>query len=183
MRLLSWILVTLAIASCTPPESTVSSNSLGFISLDSIVNGQQPYLLGKKINKYIQIGDQTEVQALLIDSVFFDKEWSFLSSFDLNKPRFVGGIESIKTQQTVRYQPKTGQNYLLDYLEFQFDRANQLVQVTGAFSDEQAKSIYASAREFSLKFENGKIQSYRVSGYQKIIMKDTVHFEIVGRVE
>lgn len=168
---------------CGTNSSSTSFEVQSFISIDSIMRNQQDRLLGKEVRKVVKIDGILEEKMITIDSGFMDSEWNFLSEFDLNKPGFVGGIEILREGNNVRYQPKANQTYLLEFLEYQFNDQQEIQSVAGAFKDQKASMLYQSTRSFEFNFENELIVDYIISGYQKIVLKDTVLFEITGRVQ
>ena len=182
MRITSAVVICIFLIGCSTPPSSEAFKVQSFISLDSIRLSQQSLLMGKKLTKSVLIDNELEKSVVTIDSSFIDNEWSFLEEFDLNKPGYVGGIETTKDQNIVRYEPKSNQSYLLEFLEYRFGPNGELIQMAGALKDEKAKSLYESTREFKFEFSDGVIEKYTISGYQKIVMNDTVFFEITGEL-
>jgi hypothetical protein len=182
MRWITLIIVSLFFIGCQVPENSQNFEVKSFISLDSIMTAQKQQLVGKMLEKSVQIGEDQEVILLEMDTVFFTKEWSFLSDFELNKPGFVGGIEVTKNDSLIKYNKKPGQSFLFDYMTIGFDSNHQIAWIEGAYTDTQAEVIYGSARKFKFLFSNGQMNQYDIQGYQKIILRDTVFFEITGKV-
>lgn len=169
--------------SCATNTSTEAFRTRSFVALDSIVAAQQQVLVGKQLTKSVNIDGEVEVAEMLLDSAFLANEWSFLQEFDLNKPGFVGGIEVQQTDQLVRYTPRANQNYLIEYLEYRYRDGGELTSVSGALKDQKAKALYESTRSFTLSFNEGTISNYSIAGFQKIVMNDTVFFEITGEIQ
>lgn len=168
--------------SCQNPTAEKDFKIREYFPIDSVLQSQMQLTIGKEIIKTVTIGDVTETATLQATNSFLEKEWNFLESYDINKPGFVGAMDVIQSGNMLRYQPKAGQKVFLDYIEYTFDQ-NNISSIKGSSLDDKAKSIYGSARKFNLLFEDGTLKEYSISGYQKIIMKDTVYFEVKGIVQ
>jgi hypothetical protein len=168
---------------CASDQPAGSFKVQQFMALDSIIDQQRSMLIGKPLTKSVLIGDDLESSSFEIDSAFILNEWSFLKEFDLNRPGFVGGIQTITGDNFVRYEPKEGQSYLLEHLQFTFDDDDQLLQISGALTDQKARSLYESTRSFQLNLSDGIVSEYIIFGYQKIVLNDTVFFRVSGSIQ
>jgi len=182
MRIFTAVVVCILLIDCSTRPSSEAFQGQSFVSLDSIILSQQRLLIGKKLTKSVLIDDVLEKSIISIDSSFIGNEWSFLKEFNLNKPAFIGGIKTTKAQNVVRYEPKSNESYLFGFLEYRFGTNGEIIQVSGGLKDEKAKSLYESTREFTFEFSDGVIEKYTISGYQKIIMNDTVFFQVTGEL-
>ncbi|MFT6939241.1 MAG: hypothetical protein ACJASN_000724 [Cyclobacteriaceae bacterium] len=151
-----------------------------FYPLDSLMSAQQPLLQEKEVVKTVSIGEKSENTTFEGTEDWFDKEFGFLKEFELNKPGYVGSIEVSEKEGVLLYAPKAGEKMIIDFVKYTFDENRVLATIEGTYTDQNAKSIYGSFRSFTLDFSQGVLQSYKIRGYQKIILRDTVYFEVSG---
>ena len=168
---------------CVAEREERSFRVRDYYPIDSVLVAQKAILMGLPLQKTVVIGDKRESVSLTIDAAFLEKEWEALEAFNINKPGFVGAIDVIKSDSSILYKPKAGQNIKLDFVQYTFSHQGALSRISGAFLDDNAKTIYGSFRNFQLDFEEGVIDQYQISGFQKIILKDTVFFEVRGQVQ
>jgi hypothetical protein len=152
-----------------------------FYNLDSLIDQQITSLHGKTLNKTVSIDGDTNRQVLTFDSTQWQDELGVIKDLDVNLPEYVGGIKTEKSNDVLTYQPLPEQEIPVKQVAYHFDQANQLIKLTGIFEEE--KTIYHSLRKIEVLFEKDQIKAYSIKGYQKMLLRDTVYFEVSGEIQ
>lgn len=142
---------------------------------EELMKAQVNALANAKIKKTVWLEGKSEVQVLKMDSARWTDELSFLKEINPNQPEYVGAFEK-----------STEDNYQI--LTLGPDERGALKQVKYTHTEEEYhsilvtfhedKDVYVHHREIEISFEKGVLNSLRIDGYQKMMLKDTVRFRI-----
>jgi hypothetical protein len=158
------------------PESV---NIPDYPNLEETFN-QQIQLLGtKKLTKEVWLDGKSESKIIEMDSILWKKELSFLKEINPNTPEYVGAFEKLEDEFGTQLTLMPDEKGELKKLTYVLD-TKKYVLIKATIHEE--REVYVHHREFNVTFENGLLKSYRISGYQKIMLKDTIEFRITGEV-
>ena len=118
------------------------------------------------------------MQVFDVDSSLLARELEFLEELNPNAPEYVGAFDEDQSIVHLTLQLKEGESGSLVY--FRSDKsANQTQSIEATIHEE--KDIFTHHREVKVNFFKGAVTGYDVSGYQKIIQRDTIRFKISAR--
>ncbi len=143
---------------------------------EDLINEQVELLKSNRAKKEVWLDGKSEVQILSMDSTKWQKELSFLKEINPNQPRYVGAFNKSGDELNQTLTLAEGENGALKKLSFSRD-VNGFEKILASFHED--KDVYVHHREIEIRFEDGKVYSLRIDGYQKIMFKDTVRFRIV----
>jgi len=172
-----WIAMALlagVIVSCTerPPVGTRAE----YFDVDSLLTQERSFLStqNKRLRKQVQLGDSIDVQVLPADSITFSEELKIFEAINPSQNRYTNAFDIIKEGADVVYRHVDPfaelRQVTLNYV------GEDLSAIEGIVSEKTA--IYTSYRAMSLRFAEGHLTSYAVSGFQKMLFSDTVFFQV-----
>ena len=178
MKQTAALLLVILITSCQQlrPDSVAVPN---YPDVNQIYTDQIQKLHNKRLIKEISLDFKNETDTFLMDSTDWKNELSFLAEIDPNQPEYVGVFDVSERNEVISLNLKEGENGILKKLVITISGDDD--QSISAVTDE-GKDIYTHHREFRVQFDSGLIRFYEISGYQKMILKDTVWFGIKGSV-
>ena len=137
---------------------------------------EQVELLGNsRIKKEVWLDGQREIRVLEMDFTRWTEELSFLKEINPGQPGYVGVFVKSGDELSQTLNLAEGENGSLKKVSFsKNDGTYENIEV----SFHENKDVYVHHREIALNFEKGKLSSYQINGYQKIMFKDTVRFRI-----
>lgn len=175
----------LVVAACLLSCSPIDPNEISVVSyfnLDSLTTSQIDYLVNdnKKLVKTISMDDKDERRVIELDSGGWREELGFIDQFDINQPRLVGAYDSTKLKDgSVRYFPRTNAELPIRYLEVK-KGSNGVTEISGHLVEKN--NIYETSLEGNIYFNENKLTSYQLRGYQKILLKDSVFYNIKAEI-
>lgn len=181
-----FLLLTVFIGGC---ESSLSERKIRtYYDIEGLFRAQAKLLQGKTIVKAASIDDAKEEKQLKFDSTSWTKELSMFVGMDINKTALVGAFEegqsSTGNGQIITYTKKEGAETGVQWIKLEQDESGNVVAFSGEFEEQNA--LYQNQRElfatFSVNNGASTISSYRITGYQKILMKDTVNYHIEAAI-
>ncbi len=161
----------------TTPSEVVRSE---YLDLDSLLADEISWMVtqGVALQKEVVLGDTVQVAELEGDSAALSKELKIFMAINPAQPKYRNAFETRKQGSKEEYikVDDTGelQSFTVEYDGSALDR------VTGIVNEETA--IYTAYREFAIDFDDGHIAAFSVTGYQKMILSDTVFFSAVTKV-
>ncbi len=183
MRIIAVLGLTFFFLACesTVPRRGVKEN---YLSVDSIINTQIGVLLAKDVQllKQVRIGDENEEQMIKFDSAYLAQELMVFRDLDLNVPSYVGSYEVNREGNSTTYSRKVGEKSPVEYVTIELNENGDIRQISGAFVDDKARSIYTVSRYYLMKFESGILEGYEIEGFQKMILQDTTRFSVVAQM-
>ncbi|SFF31323.1 hypothetical protein [Thermoflexibacter ruber] len=181
-----FFLFFLVIEACSPTASS-KENEKRYFDLASFVQKQvdklskQSLLVEKKI--YLD-GKQ---QKIFSDSINWAKELALFKEADVNSPSLVGSydIKEDKQAHTLSYLAKEDRVKVREIqLVLGGDGSIENINV------EEVKIVYAEnnqlyeiSRKMSMKVKNEQLHAYTIQGFQKVVFKDSMVYEINGIIK
>lgn len=152
-----------------------------YFDVDSLTNHQVEILSSKNftLNKTVMIDGKSESKSITPDSADWERELRFLRQLNINKPRLIGAYDSLVKSSSVRYIPKFDSEIPIRYLEVK--KENGIVTTLSGKLVEK-NDIYETSLEATLQFDESSLSTYSVNGYQKIVLKDSVFYNIRGKI-
>lgn len=181
-----FFLFFLVIEACSPISAS-KENEKRYFDLASFIQKQIDLLSNQSlwIEKKIYLdGKQQEIST---DSINWAKELALFKEADLNSPSLVGNydIKEDKQARTLTYLAKEDR---LKVREIQLvlggDRNIENINI------EEVKIVYAEnnqlyeiSRKMNMKIKNGQLHAYTIQGFQKVVFKDSMVYEINGIIK
>ncbi|GJM29442.1 MAG: hypothetical protein DHS20C17_20770 [Cyclobacteriaceae bacterium] len=176
------IIIIGLLASCSgekPPAVEKYFNLPGFLDQQlAILYQEQP-----EIVKNIIFGDQVENTVISgLDSSQWQKELKIFTEHDINKPVLIDAYstEEVITDQGGKqliYRLSDSGNSGILNMEVNFDSLDRVASLSSTFREENL--LYGNFREVSLTTgPGGKLGQYSVKGYHKLLLNDTVHYQM-----
>jgi len=179
------ILFVILLASCkdSGSKNAILLEKYPLPNIDSLVKNQVEVLSGKTILKKIIFNGKEEILSLETDTTFWKSELSVFSNLEINKPSLIGAYYKSRINNKIIFERKTGEQKGAILVTTIISPNGNLLDISGIVQDKNY--LYSSEQVLSMTFsENSQtLKSYNFSGYQKMIAKDTVFFEIDGKVK
>ena len=141
---------------------------------------EQVALQGKtKIKKTVWLEGQSEARVLEMDSTKWAEELTFLKEINPNQPEYVGAFAKSKEGESQILTLGSEESGPLKEVKYLTDGDNY-ERILASFHED--KDVYVHHRDIELSFEEGKLSSLNIDGYQKMMFKDTVRFRIALKV-
>lgn len=147
--------------------------------LQEVYQFQYRTLGERTLEKTVSLDSEKELNSLKLDSLKWKEELSFLVEINPNKPEHIGAYNLTDQANGLTLELIEGEKSDLQKINIKYDGDDY--QSIGATIHED-KDVYSHHREIEVFFENGYIKSWEISGYQKMMFKDTVRFGITGKV-
>ena len=133
-----------------------------------------------QLKKEVMLDGDSEIQTVEMDSLQWQKELSFLKELNPNQAAYIGAFEEIQKEDDLLLKLKTGEKGILKSLRIR-KVDEQLTELHATIHED--KDIFTHHRDVSVIFEDESISSFQIKGFQKILLKDTIRFEIVAEVQ
>jgi hypothetical protein len=170
-------------ASCTQQKSGGTKN---FYNVDSLVTQQIKSLKGHKLNKSVRIGDKKDSASFAPDTMQWANELDIFRQLDqVNKASFsdayvVTESRDIKSNLTVR-EIKANRLVPVTLLRLYYLRTPaDLRKIEAMWAEEN--TLYINDRKLTIELDR-IMHKYRIEGFQKMVMNDSVKFLIEGEVK
>jgi hypothetical protein len=179
------LMLGLALSGC---ESSSSATKItAYFDVAGLFTSQADRIVGTSFEKSASIDGLTETKTLKFDSLEWTKELSMFINMDINKAVLVGGFSEEKANSSdgssVLYKKKPEVESGVQWMKLDYDSRGNVVAFSGRFEEENA--LYQNSRELFATFAAQKgvptLESYRIKGFQKILMKDTVNYQIEAK--
>jgi len=175
----------LALAGCTGKPSATQNT---FYNIDSLVSSQINSLKSRELNKTVSIGEKQEQIKITPDTTQWKNELEiFRLIAQVNKPSFrdaylVSDVRDTNSNLMVR-EIKAQREVPVPLMKLFYLRSlDDLRKIEATVVEENA--VYSNSRRMVLELaRNHELHSYRVEGFQKMVMSDSVRFVIEGTVE
>ena len=177
----SLIIMALLVFGSACKENKQSTREIHvYFDLDSLLD-EQKYTLtdrGAEVVKVVQMNGEEESQTLEPDTTVWEKEFSIIRDFNLNRPFFVGLFDQQQKENITSYQSSDEdvavKKFDLFYKEGELVRVESLLQ--------ESKYIYSNERKLTLEFKDGLLSFYQIDGEQKMILQDKEDYVISGSI-
>ena len=181
--------VFLVLAACGGQQRTRIST---YYNIDSLVSAQQQWLMTLEplLNKTAHIDSDSSLSNFRPDSTQWANELDVFKKVDINKPTLDGLYTITVSDDTnsnlaVRTLSTDSREAEVKYLKLYYlDQLEKLKKIEALYIERNP--IYASRREVTLVFDEVQnkrlLKRYKISGSQKMILQDTVKFEVDGQL-
>lgn len=133
-----------------------------------------------KLTKEVWLDEKSELLTLTPDTAAWKKEFDFLNEINPNQPEYTGAFNILSSSEDqLILALKEGEKPPLQELSLTKKGENRVLKARVL----EEKQLFTLEKSISVVFEDGKIQKYRIEGYQKILLKDTARFRISGIVK
>ncbi len=171
----SWLLA------CADPAAEVVNNEAAYFAINDVLDEQLTQLSGADLHKQVVMQADTEARALAQPD--WPRELNLLREADINKPAWQGQYRiDTSTDHTVHYLAMSKKLPVQELIVVRMPDG-RLQRVTARLH--KSNYLYASARRIEMQFADEpvpRLMDYHVRGYQKIRLRDTIRFEVRGRV-
>jgi len=169
-----------------------------YFDFDSLVS-KQIKLIGlsnDSIKKIAVMDGKTDVSEFAVDTTVIKNELEVFRQLDvINKPLFKNAYQLATDEKdnksnlrvrTYRLKNSARVKSAVPYVRFFFlNDFQQLKKIESLF--EESNSLYTTHRKLMMEFEGAgkeaRLKNYSVSGFQKMILNDSVKFSIEGSVK
>lgn len=181
-------LFLLAMVSCRERIENNVLNKQRFFSLTDLISEQTRYLDNLKVtvNRQSEINGERDEVFFKADSAFWSKEFGIFSSADINKPSLLDRYKIIESDSSglhfIKYSATEPGINGTAFLSVGRDAEGKIGEIN--LRVQEKNLIYHSERNMLMNFQanplSGKniIKDYRISGYQKIILRKKIQYEI-----
>jgi len=173
------VIIGLMAISCQPMSDFEVER---FFQLDSLLVKQAVLLTEKNVSvtKSVKMDDQFETISFSADTARWAKEFQIIKDFSLNKTNYIGAFKVEQKGKSVAYIKKLDQPIPINYFKVVYN--NELKSVSGQYYED--KDIFQHERNFELQFNNnGLLSVYKIWGFQKMILQDTIKYDIKGTIQ
>ncbi len=185
---------SLAIYSCvSEPSPKVPVHT--YYDVKGLLEQQVQLLSGKsvKTTKVSVLNGKKDSLEMSLDSAGWSKELEVFYTIDINSPALADAYtlqEELQDRESnlkvITYSAKAPEEVEVSKLEiYYFKRPEQVRKIKALYDD--SNTLYHQSNEVELTFdetEDGHIllQSYRLKGHQKMILRDDLDYEVHGEV-
>lgn len=184
---LTLLLAIVFLSSCSQRES---AGTKAFYDIDSLITLQLKSLDGYTLNKSVEIDRKKEETTFVPDSLQWVNELDIFRQLDqLNKASFRDAYVVTDTRDTnsnlmVR-EVKATRPVPVSLVRFYYLRTPEdLRRIEAEWTEENP--LYVNKRNMTMELERFNdvhlVHRYRIEGFQKMVMSDSVHFVIAGEV-
>jgi hypothetical protein len=172
--------------SCEPRDLARSEEAV-FFDINGLLDGHILLLdsLNPVLHKIAFLGSRADTTIFRPDSAGWARELDIFKELDLNRPvlrdKYSQTLEhnANSGKKTIHYTPVESINSGVKYLRISF-MEGEIFQVEGEF--QQRSLLYDASRKLTIDFDpfrNGStIISYSIIGRQKIILQDTIFYQV-----
>jgi hypothetical protein len=171
----AFLFVLLSCDGNIPEDASVNEKAFydvkGFIECQIVVlEKERP-----EVSKKVSMGN--EHNALQTKDMDWEKELGLFIQADINKPAFKQSYSvSRPDSSTYVYVSKEGDRLAVRNLKIVVDSTGVPAQIEALIKSEN--KLYVSEKHIFMKAKNNRIQQYRISGYQQLIMMDRKPFSV-----
>lgn len=190
MKLIALFLLATA---CTLPQKEMADIN-EFYNLDSLVNSQIEFILDQdySLEKNVRLNDERDDTVLHFGHEEWKNELKLFMDADINVPansgmyRITKAVADPESNLLIdRYNPVENYNPIVQSLEiYYFGSIEQIKKVK--IELDESNELYASSKQLELIFTNNsgksRLSSYSITGIQKLITRDSVSYEILGKI-
>lgn len=174
----SILLLILALGSCQklrPAQTTIAD----YPDLSVIHADQYRTLANSSLMKEVSMGPDGETKQFEMDTSRWKKELSFMLEMNPSQPEYLGAFERSEEGSSTKLVLKEGESGILKELVLRSSNSGYTSILATIHED---KDIFTHHRDIEIIFENGLISQFEITGYQKVLLKDTIEFKIAGQV-
>jgi hypothetical protein len=168
------------------PTSATKQADKKYFDLIQFTDNQVHELYRQKlqVKKKIFLDGQTD--QITSDTLNWEKELALFREADINSPSLRDSYDILedKIRHTITYTAKESKLKVKE-IKLVFDEQNQVdvvnvKQVKIFFSEDN--QLYEVQRDLSMELKNNLLAAYSIKGFQKVILKDSLVYEISATV-
>ena len=171
------IIFLVFISSCMTKDTQIlSKNEYPF---KEFVEKQSKFLGRKGLKKTMWLNNKEEktIQSMSVDT--WKNELSFFKEIDPYQKKYMGTFKKNKNDSLLILNLKPDEKGILK--RFEHSTSHQGIRNIKATTHEE-QMLYIYHCEFEITLKNDTLADYSINGYQKILLKDSIHFKVFGEV-
>lgn len=173
-------------SACVPTSATKETDKKYF-DLIAFVDKQISELNTQKMQVRKKILLNNETDEIQTDTLNWEKELALFRESDINSPSFRDSyqIEEDKANRSVTYTAKESKLKVKE-IKLIFDEHSQIDKVSVKqikifFSEDN--QLYELQRDLVMELKNNLLSAYAIKGFQKVILKDSLIYQIEAVVD
>lgn len=170
--------------SCIKPvEEGAVELSQPYFDVKGLVEAQLSLLTKEKATLKKTANIEGEEEKGKPEDLNWKKELKLFEQLDINKPVLLRSysIDSLRGEGQLSISYKAlDPDLKVREMNVVLNENGEAEEVKGMVQEEN--TVYLARRYMTLKLENGKIQSYKLEGFQKITTQDTMRYELKADV-
>lgn len=182
------VLTALVYLSCS---GSAKRSDSGIYHMDSLINAQVNVLVmeRRQLSKKATIGEQTASVVITPDSAGWATELAVFRQLEIaerpvHRDRYKIEVKD-DANSNLHIRSFTGEGTPVPLIRFFYlDNPADVRRIEARYSESNA--LYTSIRDLVLEFEEEDqtpiLRHFEVTGFQKIVMGDSVYFSVVGEV-
>lgn len=188
-----WMLLALTLISWSCQEVTNVAVTSEYYPLDSLISAQQEVLSKSQITLEKKAFIDTDSSTALFqpDSLQWRNELDIFKKADITNPSLRGLYSSTisddpNSNLTILTFNADQPNAEVKFIKLYYlDKIEELRKVEAMW--EEKNPLNSSQKKITLLFEDIRdqvlLKSYEITGAQKMIMQDTVRFDVIGKIK
>ncbi|MEP4532164.1 MAG: hypothetical protein ABJ004_03695 [Cyclobacteriaceae bacterium] len=176
MRKFIALFLLLIVIACEKPQSNLDT----YYDLEDRLNQQVVKLTAEKagLKKTIIVGEEKETKTFEPDSLGWSEHLDILADFTPADPAFVGAFDITEVDGKTQYKVKPGLKVPLRSFEVGNVGKGEIISAVL----ENDKTVFSDYKKMTLRFRDDQLAFFKVEGFQKMMLKDTVFYTIEGIV-
>ncbi|MEP1096807.1 MAG: hypothetical protein ABJG78_16945 [Cyclobacteriaceae bacterium] len=173
-----WVAIALLSSAC----ERMKPESIGIASypeIDLLLSSQTSRLQSRDLDKQVWLDGKNESKQLQMDSLSWATELSFLKEINPNQPEYVGAFDKEESEDLIVLILGEKESGSLNSFSFTSEKGG-ITSIKATIHED--KDVYVHHRDINLTLTEGSISRYQIDGYQKIMLKDTIRFRILGSI-
>ncbi|MEQ9304185.1 MAG: hypothetical protein RJQ14_09740 [Marinoscillum sp.] len=152
-----------------------------YFDLDSLLDQQILQLneRGVTLLKTVTMDGMAENRTESPDTSGWNEEFIIIRDFNLNKAYYVGSYARLDLEDGFEYHLEDDIKAPVSSFRVT-ERDGSLAEIQASYFED--KTIFQHKRDLKITFVNQLIKTYQISGYQKMVMKDTIFYTISGEI-
>ncbi|MBT9392921.1 hypothetical protein KLP40_07090 [Hymenobacter sp. NST-14] len=176
------------LAACGPgePAPDPAARRTAYFDVPGLLKAQSSRLDQRRpvVEKQVLLRDG-QLETTRVAQTDWTKELQIFQQADINKPALRGlyAVDSVALPGgTLRrtYRRRPGTDHPVEQLSV-LSQGAQVQELTATVA--QDNPLVYSAKQLEMHYQNGLLATYRVTGVQKLILFDSVHYAVRGTVQ
>ncbi len=171
------VITCLLFQSCAEPEAAQTKH---YFDLKGLIDAQIKQLDAhkKRVQKTITVDGQAETKQL--EELDWAKELELFQQADLNKAAYKQSYVVVENDSSILYTLKPTEKVAIKKLSI-FKNQGQVIRIEAQL--EEKNYLYHSQKNLEAHFSKGVIDSYRIEGFQQLVLGNKKAYSIVGRIQ
>ncbi len=153
----------------------------GYFDVELICQQLSRLMQGATVEKTIKMSNQTTSFVKdNTDTAFWRDELLMLKACNINKPSFLGNYAIQKEGFTTTYSALKS-SYPVRFLQINQSPEGELLGLKAEFATQNP--LFFIRRSMEYQFENQKIVSYQVKSTKKVVLLDSLNFDVSATIK